>query len=820
MHGSDRASGDDPARPRRPPSPRGKSAPAKPWGRDLARRWVARVLAIGSLDARARVLWLQWIATAIISAALLTALIVSGVTAPLDNAIYDQGLRLEHRAVRSDIVIVAVDDASLRSVGPWPWSRLVESNIIDRIGRDGPKAVACYFLFVFPSNKTDDAKLRDAMLRSNVYIETQPSTLSSGRDSWVINPLPMIARAAKGMGVGDGVADKDGVVRRAGLFDGARRRARPRLALQLARLDRPAGAPGRDAQGLDEMLIPFVGPPGSFRTISAGAVLNGRVPPGFFAGKYVLFGSTAPGLLDSHPTPMSIIRLMPTVEIDANILDSLLEGRAIRPVSEWTAVGIWLVPLILVLLSLVWLGPVGNVRLSIAVAPAPILASIALLLGANLWLPPIPFVATLAIILPFWSWRRLAAASAYLSDELDTLRRSVGDAVAPPVSGRGAGDRVLRQITHLEVTKTRIAELQGFVADILANFPDPVLVVDRAGHIRSRNQAANDWANQIRASSALGAPIEPLLRTIQAYGRDPRPLWPPPEISDRFGALGSARPITGIGPTGRAYELRFTPTQNPAGEPTGWVLHLADVTPLVSAMRKREDALEVVSHDMRTPLTAIMAILLHPDFETQPGVMRERIAFQTERTIDLADAFVRLAKADSAEYALEPIDLVHVLMDAMDTVWPVAQAARVVVVFDPDDTEYVVLADRGHLTRALINLLDNAVKFSPVGAEVTCALTPGQLNGRPAVDCAIADVGAGMAQSRVARLMSQFDSARGAVGSVDGVGLGLALVHAVVTRLNGVIRCESAEGKGTIFTITLPLHQDPDHNTLEDGGDA
>jgi signal transduction histidine kinase len=132
----------------------------------------------------------------------------------------------------------------------------------------------------------------------------------------------------------------------------------------------------------------------------------------------------------------------------------------------------------------------------------------------------------------------------------------------------------------------------------------------------------------------------------------------------------------------------------------------------------------------------------------------------------------------------------------------------VTIDFDLEDIEYVVLADRGLLTRALINLLDNAVKFSPSGASVGCTLAPGTLNGRPAVVCKIADAGSGMAQTQLARLFRKFDSTRGALNGSEGIGLGLALVHTVITRHEGIIVCESSEGRGTAFTVTLPVYDE------------
>jgi signal transduction histidine kinase len=233
---------------------------------------------------------------------------------------------------------------------------------------------------------------------------------------------------------------------------------------------------------------------------------------------------------------------------------------------------------------------------------------------------------------------------------------------------------------------------------------------------------------------------------------------------------------------------------------------------MVSATRQREEALQLLSHDMRSPLAAILATLELPENRSTPVSLRRRIADQAMRTLNLADDFIRLAKAQSDNYRFEDIDLAHVAQDAVDAVWPLAQAGGLRVKAPSTDIEFVVMADRGLLTRALVNLLDNAVKFSPAGSEVACLLDLDELNGRPAVKVRITDQAGGMSQAQVDNLFKKFASARKAVSGASGVGLGLLLVDAVVTRHDGVISCESTEGQGTTFAITLPLLEEPAGN--------
>ncbi len=606
--------------------------------------------------------------------------------------------------------------------------------------------------------------------------------------------------------------DNLSVVRRTYLFQGQKDHLVPLAILQMARL---AGAgEGRSGDeypmrgGEDplyrsnEMLIPYVGPPKSFIQISASDVLNSKIKDNFFNGKFILIGPASPELLDNFQTPTSSVSAMPSVEIQANILNAILNSNRVysAPRSLIFIVSMSMVGILL--LALVRLGPRQNLWLSAGLAVIPLAICV---LGVALrwfWVPPSPYLTTLMIIVPYWGWRRLNAASVYFAREIRALEAESGvDALGArrlPVGG----DVVLQQMTLLEDAKRRISDLRQFVDDMLANFPDPVLVVDRQGRVARVNAAAEDLARDLQASVVAGAPVTDLLNLIGDGGGDAS--WPPPDNANREGEA----PIVRAGSENRAFELRFTPTRDASGEASGWIVHLADVTPLVSAMRQREEALQLLSHDMRSPQAAIIAILDNPEFKKTPPGLRERIEGQARRTLELADSFVRLAQAESAQYDFQPIDLTLIVHDATDAVWPLASSADVRVVFEPDEAEYVVCADRRLLTRALINLLDNAVKFSPKGKIVSCRLSKDSLDGVEAVTCEIADSAGGMAQAQLAELFHRFATSREDVSGSQGVGLGLALVHTVVTRHNGRIRCESAEGEGTVFTVTLPIHQD------------
>jgi CHASE2 domain-containing sensor protein/signal transduction histidine kinase len=759
-------------------------------------------------------LWIEWFGTGAAAAILLSALIFTGATASLDRALYDAVLRSHTRTPRTDIVLVTMDGESLKAEGEWPWPRRRQAQLISRIARDQPRAIAWYFLFASNTNPVDDGAIHDAMMHAPIYL------ISAVRGVFGLkSPTFLASSAARGVGSDEAEPDDDGIVRKAYLFEGASGRLLPRLALQLARLagrgpSSPTETHASDAPSAivrsDVMLIPYVGHPNSFREISAETVLQGAARAGEFRNKFVLVGATAPTLLDNYPTPVSTAGGMPDVEVEANILDALLSGAVIAPAAPWVTCLISLGLLLLVLTALVRLAPSGNLWLFAATTGLPLIGAAAGVIFLRVWAPPASFIVAEAIIVPYWGWRRLNAASAYLADELRALEISVGGAVhaGPRPRPFAGGDLVLQQMTLLQEAKTRVSDLRRFVADVLANFPDPILVVDRGGQILTVNQAAAEFAGRMDLAVAPGAPVQPILARLSMLNRSPEPIWPPSGRSDETRPTSGLAPLTGMGPGGRAYEVRFTATRSAGDEPTGWIIHLVDVTPLVSAMRQREEALQLLSHDMRSPQAAILATLSHPEFRGAPSSLLQRIERHARRTLELADSFVRLARAESARYVFEAIDLAHVAQDAAEAVWPLAQSGEVTIDLELGDEEFVILADRGLLTRALINLLDNAVKFSPSGRRVVCRLRHAVIEGAPGVACEIIDQAGGLGESDLASLFQRFGPSRNAPRAAAGVGLGLAMVRTVVSRHSGDIVCDSVEGEGTAFTITLPIHDE------------
>ncbi|BCG02847.1 hypothetical protein PPGU19_074150 (plasmid) [Paraburkholderia sp. PGU19] len=156
------------------------------------------------------------------------------------------------------------------------------------------------------------------------------------------------------------------------------------------------------------------------------------------------------------------------------------------------------------------------------------------------------------------------------------------------------------------------------------------------------------------------------------------------------------------------------------------------------------------------------------------------------------------------------VSLVELMIDASDEVWPQAQARhiRLEAAYDEQGDGHWINADRSLMTRALVNILNNAVKYSPPETRITCTVAqdkPASGEWPARVRCTVRDEGYGMSAENQAHLFERFQRFHEVERpEATGTGLGMAFVKAVVTRHGGDVHVESALGHGTAFTITLP----------------
>jgi CHASE2 domain-containing sensor protein/signal transduction histidine kinase len=784
----------------------------------------------------------EWVGVGCAGIAIVLLSVVWHWTAGADHLVYDHLLAARSHPVSPDIVIVEIDNASIASIGRWPWPRSVHARLVDQLAKAGAAAVVYDVLFVEPS--PDDARFAAALAARPVYLPIllSPADMAGNREATL--PVAPLAHAATGLGHINLEVDGDGIVRSVALFEGDAHQRWPQLMVPPWRAVRagkialadgvPPGIHGTDltqAGGPDSearFLIPFSANAQTFRKVSFDDVLQGRVPPDVLRGRVVVVGVTASGLFDRFSTPLSgTLGLLPGVYIHANILDTLLSGTAIEPASTFWIVLATLVLLALMLAGFLVLSPWSALLLSALLGVASVGASAALLYGARLWLSPVPAIVVLLVVYPMWSWRRLEMTMAYLRKELRQLADEPYLLPEAPSAGREfAGDALAQQMELMAQAAQRLQDMRRFVWDSLDSVPEPILVADLRGVVLIANHAARGSFERLGIGAAEGRPMANVFSGVTLVAPiDPSPEamafahahWPAPLDPARgeFAEL-MERGVEVRTRDGSDYLLRYARCTNAQGQAVGWIAGLVDVTALHAAERQRENALRLLSHDMRSPQASIVALV---ETERERGTLNsgpvrevmDRIERYARRALTLADDFVQLARAESQVYALEPASLADLVIDASDEVWPQARARRIQIetVFEDDQMGWIN-ADRSLMTRALVNLLNNAVKYSPPDTRIVCTIGNSAGSAAARVICSIRDEGYGISLEDQAKLFEPFRRFHAEQRpEVSGAGLGMAFVKTVVTRHGGEIEVESEPGRGTTLTMSLPALDAP-----------
>ena len=348
------------------------------------------------------------------------------------------------------------------------------------------------------------------------------------------------------------------------------------------------------------------------------------------------------------------------------------------------------------------------------------------------------------------------------------------------------------------------ARLRNRLEAVVAGMGEALVAIDEHGTITDFNDAAEDLFGRA-ADDAKGAPVVDVVALINEEGVDLRDRLTEGEES-RWSELADVASASGGEPIPVA--VTSGPLRGPGGEVTGRVLVFRDLRAEREVERMKREFLSRVGHELRTPLTPLLGyarILAGRDLPSERA--RELAASMVnsgerlERIIEMLEFF---ASAQAGRTVLRPqsVDVRDLLSTVVDARQRSAPNGHVLVRRVRSGTP-AVLGDPYWLRRSIDELLDNAIKFSPNGGRVSVTAAPVD-DGH--VEISVRDSGVGMSADELERAFAEWSQGdESDTRAYGGLGLGLALVQRVAERHGGRVACETAPGKGSKFSILLPV---------------
>jgi two-component system phosphate regulon sensor histidine kinase PhoR len=408
-------------------------------------------------------------------------------------------------------------------------------------------------------------------------------------------------------------------------------------------------------------------------------------------------------------------------------------------------------------------------------------------------------VAALAIVVVL-SW----GVSRRISAPLENLRSQAAEVSAGnlSVSVEPEGPRDIRDLTAAFNTMTgRIRELIGESTDarqrlemIFENLNEGVIVVNSAEEVVTQNR---------RAREILGTVEQPGARLPFVLVVRDHDLIDHLRTTMRDGA-GSTVPIE-YARSGRSIEATAIPARSD-GEELGIVV-LRDVTEIRRLELVRREFVANVSHELRTPLASIRALAdtLESGALEDPDVSLDfvqRIVKEVDRLTILVDELLDLARLESGRLALRrqavaPADLIA---SGVERLKPQIERAGLSLTLDVPEDLPPVLADRARIEQVMLNLIHNAIKFTPAGGTIT--ISGDNLGSHVRVQ--VIDTGQGIPEAELPRIFERFyksDRSR----RTEGTGLGLAISKHIIQAHSGQIWVSSRHGEGSTFSFSLPV---------------
>jgi len=373
----------------------------------------------------------------------------------------------------------------------------------------------------------------------------------------------------------------------------------------------------------------------------------------------------------------------------------------------------------------------------------------------------------------------------------------------------GRAERSLLQATDTVIAEIgALTEQRDELEAILRSMTEAVVVTGARGEVILLN-------GQARKTFALNAEANYQGRDFVELCRDPRLQEFVASSTGSTNGEITAAELRIQNPSPRYLAVSAAPVKRGSDNARAWLFVFHDITQLKTYETMRADFIANLTHEIRTPLSALYgyAETLEHGVE-DPDTARRFLGIierQAKRLARLVDDLLSLSNLERGliPLKLEAIAPRSILEDAVELMRERAERGGINLEIESSGDLPAIRADRDKMHQVFLNLIDNAIKYSPRGASVTLRarlVNHRNDNGEATIEMVVADTGEGIPASDIPRLTERFyrvDRARSR--ELGGTGLGLAIVKHIVQLHEGSLNIESRVGEGTTVTVSLPV---------------
>ncbi|NDJ19153.1 CHASE2 domain-containing protein [Myxacorys almedinensis] len=759
-----------------------------------------------------------------IAALAIAALLKLGVLQPAEQLAYTALFQARGEVPWDDrLVLVAIDDGTLKRLGRFPFSRKYYAQLVDRLDTAGASVVALDVLF---SEQTpEDQGLAQAMVRSGRVVLAQ----ADEQIEFPLLPVPQLYDAALAAGHTRAVMDADGIVRK---LDP---QFQNNIAFGLAAIDAYALAhaaiPSVDRR--QPMWLNWSGSVTHLRRYSFADVVQGRVNDRVFRNKIVIVGATAAGL-DPLRTPFNLNVPASGVHLQATLIHNVLQNNILQPVRSTWVLLVLGGPLLSLILSF-WR---TEIQALIAFGSTLGWGGVSLLLLKFNYLIPVAFpiglIVSTTILVVLTERLRM---NAMLQQQVRQLwQRYESDLVISPPDLREPPPlpptslASMQRVTQLAALAERFGRSQSTQAAIARNLSMGLAAADFDGLVWFCNPTAATLL-KLEIGSRLEIELVPHWLSDAEWQDALTTLQSEKSARPKERLLGTRWYCLGLEPlTYQTHAALDPPSAHDALPPDGGshfrldgiLLLLEDISDrkkieasldqqideLHQMSQLKDDFLSTVSHELRTPLTNMkMAIQLLKmvGTEAQRDHYLQILDNECTRETELINDLLDLQRLEVGGQVLRPehIDLRTWLPELIEPFYKRTEARRQALTVRVDEDLPDIECDRSSLERVIVELVNNACKYTPPEGEIL--VTADMVD--PDFKVMVCNSGVEIPEEELSRVFDRFYRVPKAdPWKQGGTGLGLALVKRLVECLNGKIQVSSGGG-WTTFIVNLPADE-------------